>query len=166
MIYEVAGDILLTKAHAIAHGIAPNDHFEHGLALELREACPSLPKDFRHYAHQTHPRPGELWVWSGVRASGNIRIFNLMTQDGEHTHGARPGKASEANVNHALRRLRHELEKGEVKSLAIAKLGTGTGGLDWAVVRPLIQQHLADLHIPVYVYVTYHKGQRANEIDG
>ncbi|MDE3036159.1 MAG: Appr-1-p processing protein, partial [Nitrospirota bacterium] len=27
MIREVAGDILLTKAQAIAHGIAPNDHF-------------------------------------------------------------------------------------------------------------------------------------------
>ncbi len=26
MIHEVSGDILLSKAEAIAHGIAPNDH--------------------------------------------------------------------------------------------------------------------------------------------
>ncbi len=108
MIHEVSGDILLTRAKAIAHGVAPNDHFDSGLALALREKWPSLSKDFRHYAHQTHPKPGELWSWSGV---GGVRIFNLMTQDGDHTHGSRPGKASIANVNHSLRRLRHELEK-------------------------------------------------------
>jgi O-acetyl-ADP-ribose deacetylase (regulator of RNase III) len=28
MIYEVTGDILESKAHAIAHGVAPNDHFD------------------------------------------------------------------------------------------------------------------------------------------
>lgn len=33
MIHEVAGDILLTKAQAVAHGVAPNDHFDSGLAL-------------------------------------------------------------------------------------------------------------------------------------
>lgn len=37
MIHEVAGDILLTKAQAIAHGVAPNDPFDQGLARALRE---------------------------------------------------------------------------------------------------------------------------------
>ena len=167
MIHEVTGDILLTKADALAHGVAPSDHFEHGLALSIREVLPAVAKDFRHYAHQTHPKPGEIWTWSGVAPSGNpggLRIFNLMTQEGAFTHGAKPGKASEANVNHALRRLRHEVEKTGIKSLAITKLGTGVGGLDWAVVKPLIQQHLGDLNIPVFVYTTYQKGHRANEV--
>ena len=30
MIHEVAGDILLTKAQAVAHGVAPNDQFDSG----------------------------------------------------------------------------------------------------------------------------------------
>ena len=160
MIHEVSGDILLTKAQAIAHGVAPNEHFDNGLALALREAWPAMAKDFRHYAHQTHPKTGELWVWGGV---GGIRIVNLLTQEGEHTHGARPGRATVANVNHCLRRLRHEIEKGEIRSLALPNLATGVGGLEWATVMPLIEQHLGDLSIPVFVYVTYHKGQQANE---
>ena len=41
MIKEVHGDILLTSAQAIAHGVAPNDHFDRGLALSLRENYPS-----------------------------------------------------------------------------------------------------------------------------
>lgn len=160
MIHEVSGDILLSKAQAIAHGVAPNDHFDSGLALALREKWPSMAKDFRHYAHQSHPKPGELWVWSGV---GGVRIINLLTQEGEHGHGARPGRASLANVNHALKRLRHEVEKAGITSLALPALATGVGGLEWKDVRPLIEQNLGDLPIPVFVYATYHKDQPADE---
>ena len=86
MIHEVSGDILLTQAQAIAHGVAPNDHFDSGLALALREKWPAMAKDFRHYAHPSHPKPGEIWTWGGV---GGARIFNLMTQEGDHGHGSR-----------------------------------------------------------------------------
>ena len=30
MMKEVAGDILLTKTEALAHGVAPNDNFANG----------------------------------------------------------------------------------------------------------------------------------------
>jgi O-acetyl-ADP-ribose deacetylase (regulator of RNase III) len=160
MLYEVAGDILLTNAQAIAHGIAPNDHFDSGLALALREAWPALAKDFRHYAHQVHPKPGEVWTWGSV---GGIRIFNLLTQEGEHAAGAKPGRATLANVNHCLRRLRHELEKGEIRSLALPRIATGVGGLQWSDVKTAIEQHLGDLTIPIYVYSNYVKGSRAEE---
>jgi O-acetyl-ADP-ribose deacetylase (regulator of RNase III) len=160
MIQEVSGDVLLTNAQAIAHGVAPNDHFDSGLALALRENWPAMAKDFRHYAHQSNPKPGEIWMWGGV---GCARIFNLMTQEGEHTHGSRPGKATLANVNHCLRRLRHEIEKERITSLALPALATGVGGLAWADVKPLIEQHLGDLSIPIYLYSTYRPGIQATE---
>ena len=159
MIHEVEGDILLTKAESIAHGVAPNDHFDSGLALALREQWPAMAKDFRHYAHQVHPNPGELWEW---QSAGSIRFFNLLTQDGE-PGGGRPGRATLANVNHCLKRLRHELEKRTVKSIALPKLATGIGDLEWKDVHSLITQHLGDLPIPVYLYVVYHKGKQAAE---
>ena len=161
MIHEVAGDILLSSAQAIAHGVAPNDHFDSGLALGLREKWPSMAKDFRHYAHQSHPKSGEIWMWGGT---GGARIFNLLTQEGEHTHGSKPGKANLANVNHCLRRLRHEIEKEGIKSLAMPALATGVGGLSWSDVKPLIAQHLGELQIPIYLYVTYHAGMQAKEV--
>ncbi len=159
MIHEVQGDIVLTNAQAIAHGVSPNDHFDVGLALALREMWPSMAKDFRHYVHQTHPNPGELWTFHN--AEGRT-IFNLMTQDGEHASQA-SGRASVANVNHALKRLRHDLDKGGVRSLAMPRLATGAGGLQWADVQPLIEKHLGTLGIPVFVYTTYKKGQKAVE---
>lgn len=159
MIYEVTGDILLTKADAIAHAIAPNDHFDHGLALALRERWPALAKDFRHYSHQCHPKPGEIWTWG----TGSFWIFNLMTQEGEHGHGTKPGKATVANTNHALRRLRHELEVEKIKNLALPTLVTGAGGIEWTDVLPLVHTHLGDLPIPIYVYSHEQKGVQAHE---
>jgi O-acetyl-ADP-ribose deacetylase (regulator of RNase III) len=159
MIHEVSGDILLTKAQAIAHGVAPNDHFNQGLAAALHDKWPTMVKDFRHYVHQTHPKPGELWAWGGF----GMRVFNLMTQEGEHRDGAKPGKATTANVNHSLRRLRHELAKDQIKSVALPKLATGVGGLSWDEVWPLIRTHLGDLTIPVFVYTHFQKGVQAHE---
>lgn len=160
MIHEVSGDILLSGAEAIAHGVAPNDHFDNGLALALRERWPAMARDFRHYAHQAHPKPGEIWFWGGAEGA---RIYCLLTQDGEIEHGARPGKASVPNVNHCLRRLRHEVEKAGIRSIALPKLATGVGGLDWSEVQPLIEQHFGDLPASVYLYTTYVAGEQADE---
>lgn len=159
MIHEVSGDILLTKAQAIAHGIAPNDHFDQGLALALRERWPAMVKDFRHFAKEHHPKPGSLWAWGGF----GIRIFNLLTQEGDQVHGARPGRATVSHVHHCLRELEHAIEKEGVTSLALPKLACGVGGLDWAEVKPLIASHLGKLNIPVFVYAEFHKGVAAKE---
>lgn len=160
MIHEVHGDILLTSAHAVAHGISPNDDFDQGLALSLREKWPALAKDYRHYANQVHPKPGELWTWGGV---GGTRIICLLTQEGSFDHGAKAGRATLANVNHCLRHLRQELLREKISSLALPRLATGVGGLNWDDVRALIQSHLGDLQIPIFVYTTYHPNQAALE---
>ena len=52
MIKKVQGDIMLSKADAMAHGVAPMDHFDSGLAASIREDYPSLYKDFRSSSEQ------------------------------------------------------------------------------------------------------------------
>lgn len=161
MIREVTGDILLSQARAIAHGVAPGDHFDQGLALALREKYPAMAKDFRHFSHQCHPKSGELWEWNGVGVhGGEISVFCLMTQS-EDGRGGKPGPASEATVNHCLRRLRHELDRGAIRSLALPRLATGVGGLSWSKVLPLIHQHLGDSPVSVFVYSHYESGVSA-----
>lgn len=160
MIYEVTGDILLTDAHAMAHGVAPNDDFKNGLALSLREQWPALYKDFRHYSKGNHPKEGTMWTW--INAEGK-KFFNLFTQEHARGHHSHPGKATTAYVNHALKELRKTIEKESISSLAIPKIATGVGGLDWDHVKPLVEQHLGDLEIPVYVYTTFKQGEKAQE---
>ena len=161
MIHEVSGDILLTKAKVIAHGVAPADHFNSGLALALRERWPAMAKDFRHFCHQSHPKQGSLWTWSGA---GGVRIVNLMTQEAAYEHGSKAGKASLEAVNHCLRELAKLAEKELFASIALPRLATGVGGLDWAKVQPLLKQHLGGLKLPIYVYAPYHPGVAADEV--
>ena len=160
MIKEVEGDILHTTAKAIAHGVAPNDHLDHGLALELRERWPALAKDFRHWAHTHHTEPGGLWTWS---TPDGRRIVNLLTHSAAPSEKAHPGKAQLDFVNHALRALHAEIVREGIKSIALPRLATGVGGLAWTDVRPLIQRHLGELDIPVYVYTSYKRDVVAPE---
>ena len=68
-----------------------------------------------------------------------------------------------AHVNHALRKLRTFVETEKIASLALPRLATGVGGLDWKEVRPLVERHLGDLGIPICVYETFQPGVVAKE---
>jgi len=160
MLKEVVGDILLTRADALAHGVAPNDNFASGLALALRERWPSMYKDFRHYSQTFTPKTGGLWIWGGV---GGVRIVNLYTQEPAAGHGAKPGRATIENVNHCLKALCKMIEVEKLRSVALPRLATGVGGLDWKDVKPLIEKHLGHLSVPVYVYAIYRPGLQAEE---
>ena len=165
MIRYVEGDILLSKAQVIAHGIAPQDHFDSGLALALRERWPSMVSDYRHAAHSDAPQSGSIWVWSGVDAEGGTRcIVNLLTQDMQGAgRAARPAKATLENVGHCLKELARYLQSERVASVALPCLATGVGGLDWKDVKPLVERYLAEQDTTVVVYEVYRKGVAAAE---
>jgi O-acetyl-ADP-ribose deacetylase (regulator of RNase III) len=157
MIKEVVGDILQTKADMVAHGVAPNDSFANGLALSLRQQWPAMYKDFRHYCQTFTPKTGGLWAWAGA---GGVRIVSLFTQEPAPSHGAKPGRAT---INHSLKALCKLIESEKIKSVALPRLATGVGGLDWKEVKPLIEKHLGHVSIPIYMYVTYQPGVQATE---
>ncbi len=160
MIQYVEGDILLSKAKAIAHGVAANDPMDQGLAQSLHKEYPAMHKDYHHWCHTAHPKPGEAWLWGN--ADGRF-IINLITQEGGYSDGRRPGKASTANVNHALRSLKKIISKEGLTSLALPRLATGVGGMKWEDIDTLIQNQLGELDIPVFVYQRFVSGQPAKE---
>ncbi|ODU08137.1 MAG: Appr-1-p processing protein [Rubrivivax sp. SCN 71-131] len=165
MIREVEGDILLSQAQVIAHGIATHDPFDSGLALALRERFPSMVKDYRHAMRARFPDTGEIWAWRGVNEDGSTRgIVNLLTQGMQsQDKSARPVKAKLEDVNRALRALARQVQDEGIKSLALPRLATGVGALEWAEVKPLVEQHLGTLGIPVIVYEVYRKDLKADE---
>lgn len=160
MIYEVAGDILLSSAEAIGHGVAANDPMTQGLAASLHERYPSMHKDFHHWCHQQHPKLGSAWIWSGAEGA---RIINLITQEGGYERGSKPGKASVSSVNHSLRALKKLIAEEGLSSIALPRLATGVGGLKWEDVRPLIMNQLTDMNADVFVYQEYVPGKKADE---
>ena len=160
MLYFVSGDILLSRAHAVAHGVAPNDPMTQGLALALRQKYPSLHKDFHHWCSQQHPKPGAAWMWG---AADGARIVQLLTQDGGYGAGARPGRATPQHVREALRALSKLALKEGFTSIAVPRLATGVGGLAWDDVLPIVEDRLGALGVPVYVYAEYRPGKAAHE---
>jgi O-acetyl-ADP-ribose deacetylase (regulator of RNase III) len=96
-------------------------------------------------------------------APGGQRIVNLFTQESAYAQGERPGRATTHNVAHAMKALREHIDSEGFASVALPRLATGVGGLEWTEVQPIIAQHLGDLKIPVLIYVTYHAGQKAEE---
>lgn len=160
MIIKVEGDILLSRAQAIAHGVGINDPMDKSLALELRSRHPAMHKDFDRWCHQHNTKPGEAWMWAGP---DNVRIVNLITLEGMDSHEHRHGKATLSNVRHALSALVKIVNAEKLASIALPRLATGVGDLDWDDVCPLIENSLGALDIPVYVYAVYHPDQAADE---
>jgi O-acetyl-ADP-ribose deacetylase (regulator of RNase III) len=50
------------------------------------------------------------------------------------------------------------IESEKIKRVALPRLATGVGGLDWKEVKPLIEKHLGHLSVLIYVYATYPPG--------
>lgn len=121
MIYQVSGDILLSKSQVLAHGVAANDPMNQGLAFSLHEKYPSMHKDYHHWCNQNHPAPGDAWVWAGAEG---VRIVNLITQEGGYGHGSHPEKATLKHVRDSLKVLVKMIKKESFTSVALPKIAT------------------------------------------
>lgn len=117
-------------------------------------------KDFRHYSKTQSPAAGGLWAWMGADGT---RVVNLFTQEPAPAGGGRPGRATLQHVGHALRALARLIVAEKWPTLALPRLATGVGGLQWSEVEPLVRQHLADAPAQVFVYTNYRANQAANE---
>lgn len=160
MIVKVEGDILLTKAQAIVHGVGVNDPMDKGLALAFRDHYPGLQKDFDRWCHQHNAKPGDAWMWTG---RGNARIINLITHENTESNDHHYDKATLGNLRHALSELIKIIRFEKLTSIALPKLGTGFGDLDWDDVLPIIENSFSVLDIPVFVYVNYLPSHQADE---
>lgn len=160
MIYKIEGDILLSKALAIVHGVGVNDPMDKGLALALSNKYPHLQKDFDRWCHQHSTKPGEAWLWVG---QDNDRVVNLITHESIESNEYHCYKATLINIKHALSELVKIIVHKKLTSIAVPRLGTGLGDLEWDDVWWLIENNLGELDIPVYVYVDYIPGHQAEE---
>ena len=62
MIYEVEGDIMLSRAQVIVQSVAIGDPMTRGLARKLNERYPAMVEAFQAWCEETQPEPGEIWL--------------------------------------------------------------------------------------------------------
>jgi O-acetyl-ADP-ribose deacetylase (regulator of RNase III) len=150
MLQFLKGDILYTKAQTIAHGVSLDDDFKTGLGLTLRQAYPDMYKEFRQYLKNGNPKAGGYWLWK--HPSKNILQLFIREEN---------SKAKTSLLNRSLHEVKRHLQDLGIQSLALTRVGSGTGKLDWTEAKETIQAQLGDLKIPVMVYEDYVHGRRA-----
>jgi len=159
MIYEVEGDILLTRAQVIVNDVGVGDSMTRGLARKLNERYPAMVEAFHAWCEETNPEPGEIWLWE---AADKSQIVNLIIHEGDEdpTRVRRPDRIA---LNRCLRRLAKMVADERFKSMAMPKIASGDFGLDWTDVRGMMDSQLGEVLAPIFVYVVELEGQVASE---
>lgn len=159
MIYEVEGDIMLSRAQVIAHGVSTGDPMTRGIGRKLNERYPAMVTAFRQWCEETNPEPGEIWSWT---STDKLIIVCMITHEGDEdlTRVRRPDKIA---VNRVFRRLAKLATDLRFKSIAMPKVASGHGALDWYEVKGMVDSQLGELLIPLFIYVVELDGQVASE---
>jgi len=160
MIYEVEGDILMSRADVIAQGVSVSDPMTSGLARKLQEKFPSMREQFIEWCEETNPEPGEIWLWPG---DGKTRVLNLIVGEAADTELGRASRPDKIAVHRAFRAVNKLVVDERLSSIAMPKIGSGAGGIDWLEVRGMMHSQLGELLIPLFVYVTPLDGMLASE---
>jgi O-acetyl-ADP-ribose deacetylase (regulator of RNase III) len=146
MIKFVSGDILKTKSHYLAQGVAIEspESLGTGLALKVSTKWPDAQKHFKQFTRSQNFLGGDIFVVRTTKSRPGI-IYIGTQPDMYH--------ASLSYLNRGLRKLARYCEKHEIESVSLPKIGTGLGKLDWEEeVKPLLMRHLEDQKTSFFVY--------------
>ena len=155
------GNLLEARVDAVVNTVNTVGVMGKGIALMFKERFPENYKAYAAACETGRVRVGEMFVTAGVELDGPRWIINFPTKkDWKH-----PTKLEW--VRSGLVALKQVIHEKHIKSIAIPPLGCGNGGLDWAVVRPLIEDALAEMaDVEVIVYEPTPKYQNVAKKQG
>lgn len=144
MITEVTGNLLRDHAQALVNTVNTVGVMGKGLALQFKRAYPEVFRVYEAACRAGDVLPGRILP---VRLGDTDRwVLNFPTK----RHWQQPSRL--ADIDAGLDDLVRVLSELEIRSVAVPPLGCGNGGLDWAVVRPLIIDRLGALPVEVRLY--------------
>jgi O-acetyl-ADP-ribose deacetylase (regulator of RNase III) len=147
MITYTTGDLLTDKATALVNTVNTVGVMGKGIALAFRHAFPNNYERYRQACRNRELHIGQLLAVSdSSRIYGDRLIINLPTK----THWRLPSQY--AYVEKGLAALRIFIVGQRLQSLAMPAPGCGNGGLDWKIVKPMIERHLSAAECLITVY--------------
>lgn len=153
MIRYATGDILQAGTEALVNTVNSVGVMGRGIALQFKEAFPANFKAYAAACRLGQVEPGRMFVHDTGELTPPRYIINFPTK--RHWRG----KSRIEDIKSGLVALVEEIRSREIRSIAIPPLGSGLGGLDWAEVRPLIEEALAPLtDVEVVLYQPGGKG--------
>jgi O-acetyl-ADP-ribose deacetylase (regulator of RNase III) len=131
------GNLLTAQVDALVNTVNTVGVMGKGLALQFKNAFPENYAAYERACKAGEVTVGRMYV---VRRLASPKfIINFPTKK----HWKQPSRLE--YIRDGLRDLADQIKRLGIESIAVPPLGCGNGGLDWAVVRPLIIETLADL---------------------
>lgn len=155
------GNLLEAGTEAIVNTVNTVGVMGKGIALMFREKYPENFKAYEAACKAGEVQVGRMFITAGVELGGPRWIINFPTKK----HWRQPTKLEW--VRDGLVALKNVIREKGIKSIALPPLGCGNGGLDWAVVRPMVEAMLGDLPgVDVVVYEPTAKYQNVAKKQG
>ncbi|MFV0178651.1 macro domain-containing protein [Empedobacter falsenii] len=147
MIKYVTGNILDSDAQALVNTVNTDGVMGKGIALQFKKAFPNNYKEYKVACKEGKIDIGKSFIFEDINTySGKKIIINFPTKKSWR-------KPSEYSyIENGLSDLINIINQYNIKSIAIPPLGAGNGGLEWSVVKNIIEKKLSDLNIDIFVY--------------
>ena len=139
MIELTRGNLLEAPAEALVNTVNCVGYMGKGIALQFKQA---FPANFKHYevaCHAGNMVPGKMMIHDNGGLVNPRYIINFPTK--RHWKG----KSRIEDIESGLSALVADVQRLGIRSSAVAPRGCGLGGLEWRVVRPMIEQAFASL---------------------
>ncbi|SIO03868.1 O-acetyl-ADP-ribose deacetylase (regulator of RNase III), contains Macro domain [Singulisphaera sp. GP187] len=147
MIHLAHGDILKHEADALVNTVNCMGVMGRGIALQFRRAFEDNYEAYRKAAKAGDVIPGRMFVFDRVTLEPPRWIINFPTK--------RHWKANSRieDIEAGLVDLVRVIQERGIRSIAIPPLGCGLGGLNWAEVRPMIEDALTAIpEVDAYLF--------------
>jgi O-acetyl-ADP-ribose deacetylase (regulator of RNase III) len=132
MIVDVKGNLLDAEVEALVNPVNTVGVMGKGLALAFKKAYPDMFAAYASAAKRGELKIGEMDIHRTLMGEPKF-IINFPTKKDWRD----PSKIE--FIKEGLRDLIREVALRDIQSIAIPPLGCGLGGLNWAEVRPLIE---------------------------
>lgn len=142
MIHFLSTSLLQSDAQTVVNTVNTVGVMGKGLAEHFRKANPDMFKVYKRLCEQGLLDVGKLWLWKGSRPW----VLNFPTKK----HWRQPSRLE--YVQAGLEKFRLGYEAQGIREISFPRLGCGNGGLDWDIVRPLMERCLGDLPISIYIH--------------
>lgn len=147
MINYLTGNILDSTAQALVNTVNTVGVMGKGIALQFKNQFPNNYKIYRETCDNNELKIGELLITEEESLlSGKKIIVNFPTKK----HWRYPSEYE--YIEKGLDALVNVIQEKKIESIAIPPLGSGNGGLDWSVVRELIESKLQGLDCKIFIY--------------
>jgi O-acetyl-ADP-ribose deacetylase (regulator of RNase III) len=147
MIRYTTGNLLDADVDVLVNTVNCVGVMGKGIALQFRKAWPENYEEYRVACERKEVRPGRMFVHETGRLVKPRLIINFPTK----RHWKEKSRIED--VASGLDALASEIRERGIESIALPPLGCGNGGLDWGIVRNLIEDKLrclGDVEVLIY----------------